>query len=196
MMNYRLSMVVVVVLAFAKAYSQKSSTTNQKVEQESRIALEQMDDAARILIVELGATPSRTKLYEEQDGSKKSYEAKFKVNRKKYSAEFDRNWQLEDVEIKSTRRSIDKKLWRSINSQLDTMARKWRLEKMQLQYLPSSDVRQLKQKISSKQFDNLELIVAFKNNKAVYRKELLFSSRGKLLSQRDIKRRRYDFLLF
>jgi hypothetical protein len=187
---------VCVVLAFAKAeYTTAQST--QKVERESKIEAVDFPNNALQTVEEIGYARKKVAFYKETDGDKTSYEAKLKYKGSKYSIEFDRDGILEDVEIDLAKRKIPKETRALINRRLDTIARKYRMEKVQLQYLNNKETSlEIRTRIDREDFDNYEIIVAFKDKRKIYRKEMLFDKKGNFIQERDIKRQEYDFILF
>ena len=126
-----------------------------------------------------------------------SYELKCKCEGRSRSIEFSANGILEDVEVTIPKRKINKQVLKRINKSLDSIAKKNRIEKVQQQFLPhSNNPFNLNARIRDNDCDNFELIVAFKNKRKIYRKEILFDRNGDFINSRDIKRLEYDFLLF
>lgn len=103
---------------------------------------------------------------------------------------------FEDLEVEVKKRSVDKLLWNAISLKLDSISSRWRTEKIQEQYLPESTMEKFNEKLKSRNFENLEIIAAFKKDGKIIRKELLFSAAGALIQVREVKRIAYDFLLF
>ncbi|WP_298954683.1 hypothetical protein [uncultured Nonlabens sp.] len=195
MMRYK-HMLIFMVLAFAKAEFTKAQST-EKIEKEEKITLDLIPKSMEKAVVEIGYARKKVRYYRETDGEKVSYEAKLRYRGKKYSIEFNENGILEDVEIDTHKRKISKEALLNIESVLDTMARKYLIEKIQEQYLAKhKTTTQIKENISNNKIDNYELIVAFKDKRTIYRKEMLFDKKGNLISLRDVKRLEYDFLLF
>lgn len=195
MMKYK-HMLIFMVLAFAKAEFTKAQST-EKIEKEEKITLDLIPKSMEKAVVEIGYARKKVRYYRETDGEKVSYEAKLRYRGKKYSIEFNENGILEDVEIDTRKRKISKEALLNIESVLDTMARKYLIEKIQEQYLAKhKTTTQVKENISNNKIDNYELIVAFKDKRTIYRKEMLFDKKGNLISLRDVKRLEYDFLLF
>jgi hypothetical protein len=195
MMKYKLVWICC-VLAFAKAEFTKAQS-EQKLEQEEKIAAVLFPKNAAKTVNEIGYARKKVIYYRETDGDKISYEAKLKYQDRKYSIEFDLNGVLEDVEIDFRKRKIPVNVRAKINKILDTVARKYRIEKVQEQYVAGDQsATQIKERIALKDFDNFEIVVAFKDKRKIYRKEYLFDKNGSFISQRDVKRLEYDFLLF
>jgi hypothetical protein len=184
------------VLAFAKA-ELSHAQSQEKIEREEKITVEDFPNKALEMVNELGFVNQNIQYFKETDGNRTSYEAKLKKKGSKYSVEFDASGTLEDVEIEISRRRINKSARAKINKRLDTMARKYRIEKVQEQYLfKNQTAAQLLTKMKQKTLDHYEVIVAFKEKRKIYRKEMLFNREGTLVKQRTIKRLQYDFLLF
>ncbi|BAO55028.1 hypothetical protein NMS_1019 [Nonlabens marinus S1-08] len=187
---------MVVLFAFAKANFTQAQSPTLKFEKEERVKKEEFPADALPYIQQL-ADGSRIKYYREFDGEQTSYEAKFKTNRRKYSMEYDRDGNLEDIEIEVSKKLLPKTEWEIIQSRLNTYAKRWKVEKIQLQYVNNNDDNDhLTLQIARKNYENIEMIVAFKDQRNIYRKELLFNRAGEILKERDVKRRVYDFLLF
>jgi hypothetical protein len=184
------------VFAFAKANFTQAQSDHIKQEREERVESFVFPAGTLSLVKEI-AINRKVKFYKEFDGDKISFEAKFKKRRQRYSIEYSQNGTLEDVEIEVKRKVIDSLLWGKIAIRLDSISDRWRVEKIQQQFVSDPfDKAQLLLRMEGKEFDNLELIVAFKSNRKIYRKELLFDKEGKLINQRNVKRLAYDFLLF
>ena len=168
-----------------------------KKEREEKITVDLFPNNAVEVVRVIGYARKKVTYYRETDGNKISYEAKLKYQDRKYSIEFDENGLLEDVELDSRKRRIPKETLFKISKTLDSIAEKYRVEKVQEQYIAGDqNSQQIQQKIARDSLDNYELIVAFKDKRKIYRKEFLFDKKGKFISQRDIKRLEYDFLLF
>jgi hypothetical protein len=192
----RFKIILLLFFAFAKANSVHAQSENVKLEREQRVDSSLFTVSALSLVQEI-AVDRKVKFYKEFDGDKTSLEAKFKKRRQRYSIEFSLDGTLEDVEIEVKRKDIDLLLWKKIKIQLDSVSDQWRVEKMQQQYVSNPFNKEgLLLKIEEKEFDNLELIVAFKSNRKIYRKELLFNTEGEIINQRNVNRLAYDFLLF
>ncbi|MGB5983552.1 MAG: hypothetical protein WBG46_15550 [Nonlabens sp.] len=183
------------VLAFAKAVP--LTAQNIKKERESSVERNDFPKSSLDWIDKLSNDCKKQKYYKEIDGDKTSYEFKCKCNGQRRSIEFNESGILEDVEITIKKKKINPKIIEKIEAVLEQISEKNRIEKVQLQYLPNTlNVEEFIRKTDLRDYDNLELIVAFKTKRKIYRKELLFSKHGALLKSRDIKRIEYDFLLF
>jgi len=194
MMRYRI--LILIVFAFAKANFSQAQSQEVKLEKEERIKNTDFPENALPWVLKF-AEGKRIKYYKEFDGDKTSYEGKFKKNGRRYSMEFSESGNLEDVEIEIHRKEIEKKLWRAMEIKLDSIEDRWRVKKTQQHYsLPEKGYGQLLQQVKNQNFQYLELIVAFKNKRNIYTKELLFNRDGTIIREREIKRRAYVFLLF
>lgn len=186
---------VLCVLAFAKAVPLNAQ--DFKIERESSVERSDFPKQALNWIDKLSENCKKRNYYKEIDGDKTSYEFKCKCDGQRRSIEFSKSGAIEDVEISFKKKKINQKVKGKITEVLDSISQKNRIEKVQLQYLPKSlKIDGFVDKINSQNYDNLEIIVAFKTKRKIYRKELLFSKDGTLLESRDIKRIEYDFLLF
>ncbi len=190
------SLWVVLMFAFAKANYTAAQSNDVKQEKEEQV--EETDFPLGAVVIVKGITgDDNIKYFKEFDGDRTSYEAKFKLNGVNHSIEFSKEGRVQDLEIEAKSKDVDKILWQSISQSLSKIDKRWRVEKLQLQYLPDSqESPNLRRKAADKNFDRLELIVAFKTNKKIYRRELLFDKKGNKLKDREVKRNAYDFLLF
>ena len=183
------------VLAFAKALPVRAQQV--KKEQESRIESREFPAETEKWVKALSKNCKNLKFYKEVDGDKISYELKCKCDDGKRSIEFSEKGALEDVEVVTKEKTIEKTVLKTIQKSLDSIASKNRIEKIQEQYFPKSNAPEaFENRINASDLDGYELIVAFKEKRKIYRKELQFDRNGKLLNSRDIKRLEYDFLLF
>lgn len=186
--------VLLVVLAFAKA---DYLNAQQKQERESSVNHDEFPEKAQRQLDLFLPKAKNIKFYKETDGDAVSYEMKFKMNGRRHSVEFDQQGHLEDIEVTVSKRKITKSAALKIQQVLDEICAKNKIEKVQWQFIPTDDqFNALLHRLDKENFDNYEMIVAFKDKRKIYRKELLFSRDGILIQSRDIKRIAYDFLLF
>ncbi len=194
MMKFRF-LWILMVLAFAKALPVQAQQV--KKEQESRVESQDFPAESKVWIQTLSKDCKSLKFYKEVDGDKTSYELKCKCDGDKRSIEFSEKGNLEDVEVLIKKKKLSEPVLQSIQISLDSIAEKNRIEKVQEQYFPKSDSPEsLETRLNASDLDGYELIVAFKEKRKIYRKELQFDRNGKLINSRDIKRLEYDFLLF
>lgn len=196
MMRY--SFVLFLLFAFAKAqFSTAQKEPTVKMEQEERLDESDFPKDARNLVSQISKTSKKIKYYKETDGYLMSFEAKYKYNGYKYSAEFNDQGILIDIEKSIKKREIESAAVENINTKLKTISERFKIEKVQEQYvIKEQDPFVISLRIEGNEFDNYEIIVAFKENRKIYRKEMLFSKDGILIEERDIKRLEYDFILF
>lgn len=196
MMRY--SLVLFLLFAFAKAeFSTAQNQAQVKIEREERIAISEFPKNAIDVVSQISKSRKKIKYFKETDGYLTSYEAKYKYNGYKYSVECDEKGDLIDIEVQIKKREIKAPVLEKIKTSLKTISSLFKIEKIQQQYvIKKQDSFVISMRIEGKEFDNYEMIVAFRENRKIYRKELLFSKDGVLLQQRDIKRLEYDFLLF
>jgi len=70
-----------------------------KNEREERITIAKLPEKAKTTLSKLPNAIKRLKFYKETDGDHRSYEAKFKYEKKYYSIEFDTLGIIEDIEV-------------------------------------------------------------------------------------------------
>ncbi|MGB3592086.1 MAG: hypothetical protein WBA16_10420 [Nonlabens sp.] len=193
--NKYLISVVLMGLAFAKAVSQ--SEIQQKYERERRIEIEEFPTNALEVVALLNPKGKKIRFYEETDGTKLSYEAKLRSKGRKYSIEFNSDGILEDVEIRIPKRKINPVALERMDSLWRTVARKYRIEKVQEQYPnDGNSMMETIARVEQRAVQGYEVVVAFKDQRKIYRKEYLIDHLGRVLQVRNVKRIGYDFLLF
>lgn len=196
MMKFKI--LLFLIFAFAKAeFIIAQQNANSKVEQEERIEIEDFPVQARSLIYTISKARKKIKYYRETDGSLVTYEAKYKLSGHRYSVECDENGVLIDIEVRIKKRHIESIIFNKISSELAVISKRFNIEKIQKQYvIDDQDASIISNRLENDEFDNYEMIVAFKEEHKIYRKELLFSREGILLKQRAVKKLKYDFILF
>lgn len=194
MMKFKV--LLLVLFAFAKANFIQAQSSGLKLEKEERVKKGEFPADALPYVQQL-ANGNRIKYFREFDGERTSYEAKFKSKGRKYSVEYSEAGILEDVEIEVSKGKLPTAEWQNIQRQLGTYSDRWKVEKIQLQYLSLDDgLELLREQIAKKNYQHIEMIVAFKDKRKIYRKELLINRAGEIIKEREVKRRAYDFLLF
>lgn len=196
MMRYKI--ILLLVFAFAKADNIIAQhDNNTKVEQEERIDIAYFPIQARDMVFTLSKARKKIKYYKETDGSLITYEAKFKLNGYKYSIECDQKGILIDIEVLIKKKEIASSVLNIITNNLKEISNRFKVEKIQKQFVINhQDSLSISNRLESNDFDNYEMIVAFKKDNKIYRKEMLFSKEGELLKQRSVKKLKYDFILF
>lgn len=160
----------------------------QKYEKESRLKEKDVPSAAIEFIDSIG-TGENIKWYLEEGLNRTSIEAKFKLNDKNYSIEFDTLGNLEDAEIQIKWDDIQKSVRDSISSQLNHDCEKLKIRKVQTQY--SGDLKSILSSLRNNKENNhvvirYELVVKCNANGNVSLFEYLFSSEGQKISSSQI----------
>ncbi len=190
----RITFLILVLLATSVlCFGQK------KQEQEFRI---DKNELPQNVLTELSGylkEAKRLRFYKELDGEKSSYEVKFKKDRLRYSVEFDENGKLEDVEFIIEPTDIPEDTLEQIARHLISKHGKYRIKKIQQQYLNGDDT----QKTLQDAFQNLilpdvryELIIATKDKEGYSEYEITFDALGKHLLTRKSVNTKYDHVLF
>lgn len=196
MMRYSyLCFLVVAFLNVNLLYAQGSLPP--KIEHEERISVDEYPVQALKIVEQIGKYSKKIKYYKEKANLVTYYEAKFKYKGKKYSVESDSIGALIDIENQIKNRAIGKAALIKIKKYLKESTHRFKIEKVQRQFLINGqNAATISRRLENNDFNNYELIVAFKENRKIYRKEMLFSKEGVLLQEREVKRLQYDFLLF
>jgi len=169
-----------------------------KQEQEFRIGADLVPEKAFHWIEDVQLDGEKVKWYFEKSGSKESYEAKFKRNKSKYSIEFSKTGDIEDVEIQRSWKELTPEL-RALLQNSFGQFEKFKIKKIQEQWLSSNDDL-LKLALSSNDASNLEV-----NYEIEFRAKIdgrfffwegLFDHKGKLIKKQRIKTRATDNLDF
>ncbi len=170
-----------------------------KFEYEERIPISEFPEKATALLRPKFNQVRRLRFYKEFDGEHKSFESKFKYNGKHYSVEFNRNGQLEDVEVKLGKREFEKETLKNIENFLDEKYQRWKIEKIQEKYETGESAEKILEAaftLKKNPSNNFEIIIATKTEGKLEKFEMIFSNNGTFIEKRKILRRSYDFLLF
>lgn len=157
-----------------------------KYEKESRV--KEKDVPAKALqFIDTLALNKKIKWFKEEGLKANSFEAKFKLDRVRYSIEFDTLGAVEDIEVE--------KAWKDLNDQLRTVilerlkgdCLKHRIDKVQVQYAgkPSELIAIIALNGKSQNHDVIiqyEIIVKCRQEEEVNLYEYLFSEAGQILS--------------
>lgn len=173
---------------------------DKKIEREESIDKEKMPVQAQIYLENnLPENFRRLKYYFETDGDSQSYEAKFKYRGHRYSVEFNKEGILQDIEVMIERKAVYPASLKSINTFLKSRHERFKIEKIQAQFLPGNTPEACMQRslrVQKTWPDNYELIVATKNQGKLKKYEFLFDRDGNLKEEREIIRNSYDYLIF
>ena len=193
--RYRLPVLFLLLLLGNTAQAQ------YKYEREHRIRKSQFPANALRFIEKKLEDARQVRFYREVDSIKISYEAKFKLDRLRYSVEFDQQGRLEDVEILIREIDIPEESLQAIKEYLSTNFQKYRIRRIQQQY-PVSDAEPTAITLRNA-FQNLllptnryELIVAGRKDKGFNDYEILFNAEGEFLSIRKSLPANYDHVLY
>lgn len=174
----------------------------KKYEREYRIKADQFPDIAIQYIKKGDFNANKIKYYIESDSTRHSFEAKFKYKDRRYSIEFDQRGILEDIEIIVENDFLNKSLEEAINSRLDSMFKRYRVLKIQLQYPnteaynPSELLARAKLLKTSVVHNYEILIAARKKNESYNDYELLFDQAGNVLKIRKSVPPAYGYILY
>lgn len=159
-----------------------------KYEKESRLKEKNVPSIAFNFIDSL-AVKRKVKWYLEEGFNRTSIEAKFKMNNQKYSIEFDTVGILEDIEIEIKWDVLNKTLRDSINFYLGQECKKFKILRIQIQYLGDRSVLLSKIKTGESTEDYIiryEIVVKCCNEDNVNLFEYLFSDSGQKLAVSQI----------
>ncbi|MGB5170066.1 MAG: hypothetical protein WBN69_01405 [Eudoraea sp.] len=172
-----------------------------KYEREHRIKKCQFHSNAHAFLEEKLKDARRIRFYKETDSTKVSFEAKFKKDKLQYSVEFDKEGNLEDIEILINEVDIPEDTWSTISYYFQEEFEKYKVKRIQQQYVAieqeSVDVT------LNNAFQNLllpsvnyEIMVAGKT-KSIYEDfEILFSADGTFVNRRKSLPANYDHVLY
>ncbi|WP_188441204.1 hypothetical protein [Planktosalinus lacus] len=157
----------------------------QKYERESRLKPADVPPAA-LEFIESAEITSKVKWYIEYGLETKSIEAKFKLNNKRHSVEFDTLGTLDDIEIEILSKELNTNLKKSIDIALSGNCSNHKISKVQKQYTGNQNVllSLLKNQDFAGNFTTkYEIITSCENESKTEQYEYLFNDEGKLLQQ-------------
>ena len=183
------------LLCFSQALAQN------KREREFRILKKQFPEVALQFLSSKLEGAKRIRFYKEIDSAKISFEAKFKKQRLNYSIEFDKDGQLEDIEIEIKPIDLPSESWQNIQDYIASNFKKAKVRKIQQQYLATSG--ESTETTLKNAFQNLllpsvnyELIVSGKREKDHQQFEILFDANGIFKNIRKSLPPNYDHVLY
>ncbi|NJB36804.1 hypothetical protein [Croceivirga sp. JEA036] len=170
-----------------------------KNEREIRISEDEFPSSAYSRLVPYLTNSKHLRFYQEKDGDKLSYEAKFKSGKIHYSVEFDAHGVLEDVEYIIEEIDIPDASWEVMQVYLNSKFSRYRIKKIQ-QHYPNISGAQTTLKNA---FQNLltkeiryEMIVAYRTKKGFKEIEILFNAAGQHLYSRESIPQKYDYVRY
>lgn len=158
------------------------SIAQQKYEREYRINSETIPKSATDFIDSISLN-SKIKWYREISLDEVTIEAKFSHNKKKFSVEFDTLGKLLDVEIVLNKRELNAKVQNRINNELDSVYKKWKFQKIQLNYSGKGShiLAAIKQNEPSDSIKiAYEIVIKGKDLEGTYLYEITFNDQGEL----------------
>lgn len=159
--------------------------SQEKYERESRIYVKDVPPDALEFIGAI-ENPGKVKWYIEYGLENKSIEAKFKLNNKRHSVEFDTLGNIEDVEIEIRSGELQKQLKKKIDSTLSSICTSHKISKIQKQYTGTQS--ELLSKLKEEEVNGTittkyEIVAKCVSEGKTEQYEYLFSVEGKLLQQ-------------
>jgi len=190
---------LLLIVALCLYYSQFTQA-QYKYEREHRILKSQFPLKAISTIEENVYDYKRIKFYKETDSTKVSYEAKLKKDKLWYSIEFDKNGNLEDIEILIKTKDVPNDTYSKIEDYLNNNFIKYRIRRLQQQYY--SNKAPLEETFNNA-FQNLilpsnnyELVVVGRKDKGYMNYEILFDADGNFKKIRTSLPPNYDHVLY
>ncbi|WP_052647411.1 hypothetical protein [Siansivirga zeaxanthinifaciens] len=179
------------------------SFSQVKNEKEERIEASEFPENAIVYFNTIENKVKYLKFYKETDGSKSSYEAKFKLNKLIYSIEFDSLGKLEDIEIVINIKQIPETVLKNIMAYFNTEYKKIKFIKIQKQYINTiekSDPEFINYVINSPNAINthFEIIaeIETKEERTRVQKEFTFKNTGTFEKSRPVSSSSYDYVLY
>ena len=177
------------------------SFSQVKNEKEDRIHASEFPEKTSTYFNTISQDVKYLKYYKETDGSKKSYEVKFKYRREHYSVEFDTLGNLEDIEVVIKKKHIPKEIKTVIWRYFENNFKKTTLVKVQKQYVNTTKNtdKQFIRHILEKPFNkhtHFEIIAEIKTKKTHELREFTFDRNGKFEKSRLVTTSSYEHALY
>lgn len=172
-----------------------------KNEKEMRIELKSFPERAIEVLKTLPEDCKRLKFYKETDGSKESFEAKFKYKKKRYSIEFNTDGIIEDVEVTLKQKIIENAVTTSIRAYFTATYKKSKLIKIQKQFVYNSSLDAIDfldkvlSNLSSAEV-NYEIIAEVKSDSQRDIREFTFDKNGSFLNFKILNPDSYEHALY
>lgn len=159
-----------------------------KIEREFRIDPGEAPETAKSWLREAYGEPRKLKWYFEETSGKSSYEAKYVFDGAAHSVEFNLSGEIEDIEIETSWEELPEACRESISAYLHGTFKKYRIEKIQIQYTgaPRDLSNWAKKKNSWKIQTHYEIEYYGETDSSKQLWEGLFSETGALIRQREI----------
>lgn len=180
---FKLLVPVVLVFLFVA-----SSHGQVKYEREYRIKEGEAPQPAKEFIDSL-EVDGKIKWYREVNIEAESVEAKFMLDKKKHSVEFDTAGNLQDVEVNTEWNELIKEVRDSITSHFKQFFLRYKIDKIQTQYTgpPSQIIRLLRGAGSGKDITiHFELVVRGNKDHQMKSYEFTFNHDGKMVTYVEI----------
>jgi hypothetical protein len=175
-----------------------SQTKNEK---EERIELKDFPQKAVDVLLALPKDCKRLKFYKETDGTKQSFEAKFKYNKQRYSLEFSNEGVIEDIEVTVKPKNIEDSVTTLIKSYFKRSYKRAKLIKTQKQYVYNESLNSVKflNQVLSKSSSvevNYEIIAEVKSKTERNIREFKFDKNGNFLNYKILNPDSYEHALY
>ena len=187
--------ILFLIFAFAKA----GSAIAQKTESEYRIDVSEVPQAAQEFIKDF-QVENKIKWLKEEGDKGTSVEAKFKLDKSRYSIEFTTEGVLEDMEIIVPFSSLESSIRKNINTYLTAQFNYFKIEKVQEQYVQTAArilqwrAKEKRERVLNPKF---EIVLKSRNSgDSSKRFEILFDEKGNFLQQEKIVKRSDNILRF
>lgn len=178
-----------------------SSFSQTKNEKEERIDISLLPKKAKEVIKALPKGYKRLKLYKETDGEKQSFEAKFKYKKRRYSIEFSTSGLIEDIEVITKLKDLEKPAKTNIERHFNDAYSKYKFRKIQKQYVYNNNTHASKfvSQVLSLNLEsaiNYEIIAEIKIEKNRSINEFTFNTDGVFISSRTLNPASYEHVLY
>lgn len=191
----RKNTLLIIVLALLVGFP-VTTVAQDKIEREYKIKKEEVPQKALEFIKGIESLPPKTKVnwYREEAADAESVEAKFKIDKRKFSIEFSTEGKLQDAEMEIDRDDIPKVTRESIEESLNVEFIKWSIKKVQLQWVGDSSlvISSINRNERQEEVEeNYEIVIKGRTDKTKSYFELLFDSSGnfaeKVPNSRELK---------
>jgi hypothetical protein len=168
-----------------------------KVEYEKKVEESSVPEIAREELYKCFTEETRVKWFSQKDDKKEVFEAKFSLNGKYHSVEFDLDGEIENVEILLTDKEIDDKILEMISKELSKKYSDYTILKIQKAYYGDDD--ELFDVIGEELIDDdieveFEIEVNIKQNKQRQLFEITMDDDFEIIRKRKIKLQSTDIL--